>query len=82
MRFLAEILDRIDSYLAGWSSACELGGWIVANIQRSMDSSDANASRILDEVDVSFVELGEGIIDLAEFNEWLASLSEEARALP
>ena len=82
MSLLAELLCQINNYLEGISSDDDLEDWIVANIQRSMDTGDATASRILDEVDVSFVELGEGIIDLAEFNERLASLSEESRALP
>ncbi len=80
MTLLSEMLDKINGYLSGAYSDDELEGWIVSNIQRSMDLGDATTSHILDEVDVSFVELGEGIITLAEFKERLAQLTADVKA--
>lgn len=60
---LSEILDKIDSYLTGASNDRQLEGWIVANLQRILDSGDTVAIRLADEVDASFIDVGEGIID-------------------
>ena len=60
---LSEILDQIDTYLTGASSDRQLEGWIVANLQRILDSGDTEAIRLADEIDASFIEVGEGIID-------------------
>ena len=51
----------------------------MAHLQLILDSRDAAAISLADELDVSLVELGEGIISPAAFRERLARLS---RAIP
>ena len=76
---LSEIVEKIDSYLNGLSSDRELEGWIVANLQRILDSGDTEAVRLADEIDASFVELGEGIMDQTTIRSRLGALEQAAR---
>jgi hypothetical protein len=79
---LSEILDQIDSYLTGASSDRQLEGWIVANLQRFLDSGDTEAIRLADEIDASFIEVGEGIIDQTILQRRFDDLLSEARFIP
>lgn len=72
-----ELLDSIDRYLIGVTSPHDLEGWVVANLQRVMDSADPKAIRIANEIDALFVELGEGIINLDTLRDRLGDLMAE-----
>ena len=79
---LSEIVEKIDSYLNGLSSDRQLEGWIVANLQRILDSGDTEAIRLADEVDASFIEVGEGIIDQSILHRRFDDLVRDARPIP
>jgi hypothetical protein len=79
MAVLFELLNEIDSYLIGRSSDRYLESWVVANLQRILDSGDSKAIHLANEVDVSFIELGEGIIDWVALNDRFDALARTAR---
>ena len=79
MSHRAELYAELSRCLSGATDAAALEDWVVAHLQLILDSGDADAISLADELDVSFVELGEGIISPAAFRERLARLS---RAVP
>jgi hypothetical protein len=82
MSVLFELLNEIDHYLTGRSSDRYLESWVVTNLQRILDSGDNVAIRLANEVDVSFIETGEGIIDWATLKDRLESLTRQPRSVP
>ena len=78
MSLLSELLGEIERYRLGLSDADTLEDWVVAHLQLILDAEDAAALRLVNGVDVAFVELGEGIIDTAAFRERLAELTTAA----
>ena len=82
MSLRSELIDKIERYLAGKSRDRDLESWVVANLQRALDSGDATAIHLVNEVDASFIEVGEGIIDQSELNARLNNLVREVKALP
>ena len=82
MSLRSELIDKIEHYLAGKSRDRDLESWVVANLQRALDSGDATALHLVNEVDASFIEVGEGIIDQSELNARLNNLVREVKALP
>ena len=64
---LIELLDQTDRYLVGDQTDRDLEAWVIANLQRILDSGDSAAINLANEVDVGFVELHEGIVGLSEF---------------
>ena len=81
MSLPAELYLELRRYLSGAADAAALEDWVVAHLQLILDSGDAAAIRLADELDVSLVELGEGIIDAPAFRERLARLA-QAPAFP
>lgn len=79
MSLRAELYAELSRYLSGGADAAALEDWVVAHLQLILDSGDAAAISLADELDVSLVELGEGIIDRDAFRERLARLE---RAIP
>ena len=79
MSHRAELYAELSRCLSGATDAAALEDWVVAHLQLILDSGDAAALSLADELDVSLVELGEGIISPAAFRERLARLS---RAIP
>jgi hypothetical protein len=82
MSLRSELVDKVERYLAGKFSDRELEGWVVANLQRILNSGDTLAIHLADEVDVSFVEVGEGIISREELRHRLNSLVCEVKTHP
>ena len=78
---LLELLDSIDRYLIGISGVHDLEEWVVANLQRILDSGDDEAIRLVNEVDASLVEMGEGLIDPVTLHSHLDTLVREARTI-
>lgn len=81
MPLRAELYAELSRYLFGAIDAATLEDWVVAHLQLILDSGDAAAISLADELDVSLVELGEGIISPAAFRERLARL-ERASPVP
>lgn len=54
-------------YLGGRSALVELEAWIAAYSQRIMDSGERRAIRLANQVDADLIDLGENIIDEAQF---------------
>ena len=79
MSLRAELYAELSRCLSGATDAAALEDWVVAHLQLILDSGDAAAISLADELDVSLVELGEGIVSPAAFLERLARLS---RAIP
>ena len=77
---LSELIYEINGYLKGKSSHRDLETWVVVNLQKILDSGDATAIRIADEVDASFVEVGEGLIGQSTLKRRLAKLVRETLA--
>ena len=73
-----ELLGKMAWFLDGYCSDRDLETWVVAYLQRILDSGDVTAIHLANEIDASFVELGEGIIDPPTFNKHLRSLVTEA----
>ncbi len=82
MSVLFELLNEIDRYLIGVSSDRYLESWVVSNLQRILDSGDTGAICLADEVDASFIEVGEGIIDLTILHRRFDDLVRDARPIP
>jgi hypothetical protein len=82
MSLRSELIDKVEHYLTGKSSDRELEGWVVANLQRILNSGDTVAIHLADEVDASLVEVGEGIIDRAELRSRLNDLVREVKTHP
>lgn len=74
MSLHAELYAEMSRRLSGATDAAALEDWVVAHLQLILDSGDAAAISLADELDVSLVELGEGIIDSDAFRERLARL--------
>jgi hypothetical protein len=79
MSLRSDLIDKVEHYLTGKSSDRELEGWVVANLQWILNSGDTVAIHLADEVDASFVEVGEGIIDRAELRSRLNDLVSEVK---
>ena len=75
MSFLTAVIDEVNAYLQGNIAEDELEDWIVGHLQVVIDSGDEEAIHIANEVDVSFVELEESIIDRATLRTRLAELT-------
>ena len=78
MLIVYELLEKIERYLDSSFSDSQLETWVVSNLQRILDSGDAEAIHVANEVDASFVELGEDIIDRPTLIERLRTLATEA----
>lgn len=81
MTIFFELLNEIDRYLIGVSSDRDLESWVVANLQRILDSGDTGATHLANEVDALFIDMGESIIDQATLINRLDSLVRKARTL-
>ena len=75
-----ELLDKIDCYLTGASNECELEGWVVGHLQLILNSGETETIRLADEIDASFIEVGERIIDEATLRHRLSKLVADIRA--
>ena len=82
MSLRSDLIREIEHYLAGKSRDRDLESWVVANLQRALHSGDATALHLVNEVDASFIEVGEGIIDRAELHARFSDLVREVKALP
>ena len=80
MSLRAELYAELSRYLSGAADAAALEDWVVAHLQLILDSGDAATISPADELDVSFVEMGEGIISRAAFRERLARLESASPA--
>lgn len=65
MALYFELLEKLRQYLAGKSSDRDLEVWLVAHLQRILDSGDGTAIGLANEIDAAIVEVGEGIIHRA-----------------
>jgi hypothetical protein len=74
MSSLSMLLAQVNDYLDEKLNSNALEDWIVAHLQVILDSEDERAVNLANEIDVSFVELGEGIIDLAALRDRLEKL--------
>ena len=75
MSFLSAIIDEVNAYLQGNIAEDELEDWIVGHLQVVLDSGDKEAIHIANEVDASFVELEESIINRTTLRTRLAELT-------
>ena len=75
MSLPSELLDAVGRFLSGGMDASALEDWVTARLQPILDSGDADAIALADELDVSLVEWEEGIIDETAFRERLAQLA-------
>ena len=77
MSLLTELLDEVRTYLQGNCTEDDLEDWIVGHLQPVLNSGDEVAAEIANEIDVSFVELGENIIDRVILKSRLAMLGDQ-----
>jgi hypothetical protein len=82
MSLRSELIDKVENYLTGKSSDRELEGWVVANLQRALDSGDTKTLHLVNEIDASFIEVGEGIISREELRNRLNDLVREVKTHP
>jgi hypothetical protein len=82
MSLRSELIDRVEHYLKGVLSDDDLEDWVVANLQRTLNSGDAKALHLINEIDASFIEVGEGIISREELRSRLNSLVREVETSP
>jgi hypothetical protein len=82
MSLRSELNDKVENYLTGKSSDRELEGWVVANLQRALDSGDTKALHLVNEIDASFIEVGEGIISREDLRNCLYDLVREVKTHP
>ena len=74
-----EILNQIERHLSGGQTDHDLEAWVVANLQRILDSGDSIAIDMANSVDSVFIELGEGIITRNKIRAFLESLVTNAK---
>lgn len=60
---LAQLLNRIDSYLLLHCTLRDLEAWLLSNLQRILDSGEEAAIDLANKVDADLVEIGEGLMD-------------------
>jgi hypothetical protein len=82
MSLRSELIDKVENYLTGKSSDRELEGWVVANLQRALDSGDTKALHLVNEIDASLIEVGEGIISREDLRHCLCDLVREVKTHP
>jgi hypothetical protein len=82
MSLRSELIDKVENYLTGKSSDRELEGWVVANLQRALDSGDTKTLHLVNEIDASFIEVGEGIISREDLRNCLYDLVREVKTHP
>ena len=51
MSLLSELIDEIDRYTGSEASDRDLETWLVSNLQRILDSGEARAIQLANEVD-------------------------------
>jgi hypothetical protein len=82
MSLRSELIDKVEHYLKGALSDDNLEDCVVANLQRALDSGDAKAIHLVNEIDASFIEVGEGIISREELRNRLNDLVREVKTHP
>jgi len=68
-----EIRGRVEDFLVGRTALSDLEGWLVGNLQRILDSSDAAAVALANALDADIVQFDEGLVDELELLERLAT---------
>lgn len=59
----ATLVDHVDRYLSGRYSLHDLEKWLVSNLQSILNSNDAKAIHLANQVDADLMELSEGLLD-------------------
>jgi hypothetical protein len=60
---LTELLRELHRYLCAYTSLEDLETWILSNLQKVLDSRDALALDLANEIDADLIEFNEGLID-------------------
>lgn len=60
---LSELLEKARAYINGLCTLRDLEEWILSNLQRILDSGDADATEIANQLDADLVALTEDLID-------------------
>ena len=58
-----KLLEKVWLYINGNCTLQYLETWLVSNLQNILDSGDAKAIEIANQLDADLVELGEGLLD-------------------
>ncbi len=78
---LGQLRRNIDRYLTGRSSLQNLERWLLSHLQQILDSGDAKATQIANQLDADLVELGEGLIDQTILRQQLQSYLREGETV-
>lgn len=57
------LVDHVGRYLSGRYSLRDLEKWLVSNLQSILNSNDAKAIHLVNQVDADLMELSEGLLD-------------------
>ena len=76
-----ELRQVVDEYLTGQRKLRDLESWIVANLQRVLDSQNDQAIEMVYQIDADLIELGEGLNDQLSFDERLESYLRATQSL-
>lgn len=76
---LREVLEQITAYANGRISTAVLQDWIVANMQRVLDSGDQEAIGVVNRFEVLFARLSEDLIGERDIFEEATATSLKAR---
>ena len=76
-----ELRQVVDDYLTGRRKLRDLESWIVANLQRVLDSQNDQAIEMVYQIDADLIELGEGLNDQLSFDERLESYLRATQSL-
>ena len=71
MVMIEEFLERVEAYLDGRCALPSLESWVLANLQRALDSGDERVAAMASNLDADLIELGEGLIDEVTIRERL-----------
>jgi hypothetical protein len=69
-----KFLKQLSDYAAGTLGRPALKAWVVQHLQEILDTGDAHAIFLVDQVDSLLIERGEGIISDKEFDETISHL--------
>lgn len=78
---LHHLVAQIEECLQGRSSTTDLEGWLVSNLQRILDSGDAEAVRLANELDADLMAAGDAALEENEFWRRLDSYVRRAQTI-
>ena len=79
---IKELLDQIYSYLNGLYALRDLESWVVSNLQRILDSGEAETIELANRIDADLIGIGESLMEETTLREYLQSYISSKQTIP